>query len=92
MKGINIVNFVYHTVLDDEQVISLPVAFELVAKTDVVPDPKTGKSKRKSPVSKNELVRERLKILVQHNRLKFKYVLWIAGLVPKIIWCWSNKN
>ncbi len=83
VKGINIVNFVYHTVLDDEQDISLPVAFELVAKTDVVQDPKTGKYKRKSPVSKNELVRERLKILVQHNRLKFKYVLWDSWFSAK---------
>ena len=76
VKGINIVNFVYHTTLDDEQSTSIPVAFELVAKTDVVQDPKSGKYKRKSPVSKNEMVRERLKILVQRNRLKFKYVLW----------------
>lgn len=76
VKGINIVNFVYHTALDDKQTISLPVAFEIVAKTEVVLDQKTGKYKRKSLVSKNELVRERLKILVQHNRLKFKYVLW----------------
>lgn len=76
MKGINIVNFVYHTALDDEQNISLPVAFELVAKTEVVLDQKSGKYKRKSPVSKNELVRDRLKILAQRNHLKFKYVLW----------------
>ncbi|MCB0180020.1 MAG: transposase [Anaerolineae bacterium] len=83
VKGINLVNFVYHTILDDEQSISLPVAFELVAKTDVVQDLKSGKYKRKSPVSKNELVRERLKILVQHNRLKFKYVIWDSWFSAK---------
>lgn len=83
VKGINIVNFVYHTTLGDGQNISLPVAFELVAKTEVVQDEKTGKYKRKSPVSKNEMVRERLKILVQHNRLKFKYVLWDSWFSAK---------
>lgn len=83
VKGINLVNFVYHTKLDDEQSISLPVAFELVTKTDVVQDRKSGKYKRKSPVSKNELVRERLKILVQHNRLKFKYVIWDSWFSAK---------
>lgn len=76
VKGINIVNFVYHTTLDDEQSISLPVAFEIVAKTEVKLDQKSGKYKRTSPVSKNELVRARLKILAQRNQLKFKYVLW----------------
>lgn len=83
VKGINIVNFVYHTTLDNGQSISVPVAFELVAKTDVVQDQKTGQYKRKSPVSKHEMVRERLKILVQHNRLKFKYVLWDSWFSAK---------
>jgi len=83
VKGINIVNFVYHTAVDAEQSITLPVAFELVAKTEVVQDKKSGKYKRKSPVSKNERVRERLKILVQHNRLRFKYVLWDSWFSAK---------
>ena len=83
VKGINIVNFLYHTLLEDEQALLLPVAFELVAKTEVVQDPKTGKYKRKSAISKNELVRERLKILVQHNRLKLKYIIWDSWFSAK---------
>lgn len=76
VKGINIINFVYHTSLETEQELSLPVAFELVTKSEVYHHKKTGKSKRKSKISKNERGRDRLKILVQHNRLKFKYVIW----------------
>jgi len=83
VKGINIVNFVYHTALAAGQNISLPVAFEIVTKTEVVPDPQTGHYHRRSSVSKNELVRERLKILAQHNRLKFKYVLWDSWFSAK---------
>ena len=83
VKGINIVNFVYHTALDDEQSMSIPVAFELVTKTDVYWDKKSGKYKRKSKVSKNELVRERLKVLVHLNQLKFKYVIWDSWFSAK---------
>lgn len=83
VKGINIVNFVYHTSLDDEQSMSVPVAFELVSKTQVYQDKKTGKYKRKSKISKNEMVRERLKILVQRNRLKFNYIIWDSWFSAK---------
>ena len=74
VKGVNIVNFVYHTDLGDEE--SSTVAFELVTKTEEYTDKKTGKLKRRSKISKNEMVRSRLKILVQRNRIKLKYVLW----------------
>lgn len=83
VKGINIVNFVYHATLETGQDISVPVAFELVTKTEVYQDKKTGKYKRKSKISKNERVRERLKILVQHNQLKFKYVIWDSWFSAK---------
>lgn len=83
VKGINIVNFVYHTSLDNEQTMSIPVAFELVAKTEVYQDKKTGKYKRKSKISKNEMVRDRLKILVQRNRLKLKYIIWDSWFSAK---------
>lgn len=76
VKGINIVNFVYHTTVKTGEALSLPVAFELVSKTEGSQDKKTGKYKRHSQISKNEQVRERLKILVQQNQLKFKYVIW----------------
>lgn len=83
VKGINIVNFLYHTAIDEEQDMSIPVAFELVTKTEVYWDKKSQKYKRRSKVSKNELVRERLKVLVQFNRLKFRYVIWDSWFSSK---------
>lgn len=76
VKGINILNFLYHAKLSDGQGISLPTAFEVIEKTEQYVDAKTGQIKRRSAVNKNELLRERLRILVQLNRLKFKYVVW----------------
>lgn len=76
VKGINIINFLYHASLANGQHITLPTAFEIVEKTERYLDKKTDKIKRRSPVTKNEIVRERLRILVQYNRLKFRYVVW----------------
>ena len=76
VKGINILNFLYHSTLGDGQNISIPAAFEVIAKTEQYLDVKTDKIKRRSPIKKNEMVRQRLRTLVQLNRLKFKYVVW----------------
>lgn len=76
IKGINIVNFLLVSDLDDENQVSIPVAFEPVFKTIKYIDPKTGKEKRKSEISKNEVVRQRLKVLVSQNQVKFKYLTW----------------
>ena len=43
VKGINIVSFVYHTSLVTGEEISISVAFELVSKTELYQDKKTGK-------------------------------------------------
>jgi hypothetical protein len=59
---------------DDD--INLPCAFEVVHKTEKYYDVKTKKEKRRSPITKNQMVVERLRILAQQNQLKFKYVLW----------------
>ena len=76
VKGINLLNFVYHRQFDKGSDFSLPLAFEVIAKTQEYVDPKTGKAKRKSPVTKNALVRGRLKILSQINQVTFRYVVW----------------
>ena len=76
VKGINIVNFLYHSWLDNGEEISVPAAFEIVEKTEPFLDTKTNKIKRRSSVTKNEMVRQRLRCLVQLNRLKFKYIVW----------------
>jgi len=64
VKGINILNFLYHTELDNGESMSIPASFEIIQKTQKFLDPKTKKEKRRSSVSKNELLRERLRILV----------------------------
>ena len=76
VKGVNILNFLYHTALPDGQDISIPAAFEIIEKTEQYFDVKSEKVKRRSSISKNELLRNRLRTLVQLNRLKFKYVVW----------------
>jgi hypothetical protein len=76
VKGINFITTLY-----EAQAIALPVSFELVAKTETYVDKKTGKEKRKSPVTKNERYRRMLQTTVA-NRIPFRYVLndlWFAS-------------
>lgn len=79
VKGINILNFLYQSPLAQFDYISVPVAYEVIKKTEKWFDKKAGKSgkvKRRSPVSKHELVQKRLRILQFLNKLKYKYILW----------------
>lgn len=76
VKGINFLSALYHA-----QDVSLPVGFRLVAKTEYYTDSKTGKTKRRSPVSKNEHYQALLRQAKQ-NRLRFRFVLndvWYAS-------------
>ena len=75
VKGMNILTFVYHTPQPQGAPATLPVAYEVVTKPEQFQDPKTNRWKRRSQVTKNELVRQRLKILSHTNQLSFKYVL-----------------
>ena len=75
-KGINIVNFLYYNQLETGECLSLPVSFELVEKKEQYLDVKTNTIKRRSELSKNEMVIRRLRVLHQHNKLKFKYLAW----------------
>ena len=74
-KGIQILTFTYVSP-QKEGKIQLPIAFDLVRKDVIYEDTKTGKKKRKSSVSKNDLLQERLKVLAHQNNVKFKYVCW----------------
>lgn len=85
VKGINIINFVYQPYPNAQTDFSLPVAFEIVEKTEQFFDTKSGKVKRRSAVGKNEIVRTRLRILCQLNKVKFQTVLWDT-------WYSSNEN
>ena len=76
VKGINLLNCVYYA--GDAAV---PVAYELVRKPLVYHDEKTGRLKRKSEVTKNELLRRMLRVC-QRNQLQYRYVLadsWFAA-------------
>jgi Transposase DDE domain len=76
VKGINIINFVYQPHPSSQTSFSLPVAFEVVEKTEQFLDLKSGKVKRRNSRGKNEIVRIRLRILQQLNKVVFKTVLW----------------
>lgn len=57
------------------QEVSLPVGFELIAKTEIYVDSKTGKQKRRSPITKNEYCKELIGQAI-HNQLPFRFVLF----------------
>ena len=69
VKGINLLNCLYYS-----KEVSLPVAFELVKKPIKFCDVKTRREKRKGTVTKNELLRDMLKVCCQ-NQLKWRYAL-----------------
>ncbi len=76
VKGINFLTALYVS-----QGISLPVGFELIAKTETYLDPKTEKERRRSPVSKNEYCRALIK-QAGTNHIPFRLVLfdtWFAS-------------
>ena len=76
VKGINFVTTLYYA-----QEVALPVAFELVSKTETYIDKKTGKEKRKSKITKNDRYRLMLQAVCQ-NQIPFRYVLndlWFAS-------------
>jgi hypothetical protein len=76
VKGINFLTALY--VADT---LSLPIAFDLVTKTEPFVDAKTQKQKRRSQVTKNARYRMLLQV-VAHNQIRFRYVLndaWYAS-------------
>ena len=70
VQGFNLLNCLYHV-----GEISIPVAFEVIKKPVEYCDLKTKKRKRKSVVTKNELMRQMLDVCVA-NKLKFRFVLF----------------
>jgi hypothetical protein len=76
IKGINFITALYHA-----NAVSLPVDYHLIEKTEFYTDKKTGKEKRRSPVTKNEVYQRLLQQAVD-NQIPFKYVLndvWFAS-------------
>ncbi len=79
VKGINLLNCVYHA-----DGMSVPVAYEIIHKPIEFTDKDTGRSKRRSEVSKNELMRRMLRVC-ENNGLRYRYVLADS-------WFSSKKN
>lgn len=76
VKGINFITAFYQTTK-----VGLPVAFDLVTKTEWYVDPETGKQKRRSSLTKNERLRMLLHVCVT-NQIRFRYVVcdsWYAA-------------
>jgi hypothetical protein len=82
-KGINLLTAFYHSQsLDSAEPLRVSVSFECVKKTVKFTDSKTGKEKRKSAITKNEMMRSMLQNAVSKQRLQFRYVLadsWFAS-------------
>ncbi|HRH43593.1 MAG TPA: transposase [Pyrinomonadaceae bacterium] len=77
IKGINFLSCLYQTAD-----FALPIGFDLIRKTEFYLDPKDGKEKRRSPISKNELARSQIEYAVK-NKVKFRFVLfdvWFAAV------------
>jgi hypothetical protein len=86
VKGINFLSAIYHVPQMPQPdaplpEVSLPVGFRLVAKTEQYIDKKDGKTKRRSPISKNEHYQALLRQAKQ-NQIIFRFVLndvWYAS-------------
>jgi hypothetical protein len=70
IKGINMLNCLYH--VDD---VSIPAAFDLIRKPIRFSDLKTRREKRRSEVTKNELLRSMVDACMK-NRIKFTRILF----------------
>ncbi len=80
VKGINLISTLYQ-VGHRAGEASIPVAFELVKKSEWIFDEKKGKWRRKSPQTKNEHYRQMLAACAK-NQIEFRYVLndvWYAS-------------
>jgi SRSO17 transposase len=71
VKGVNILNFILAT-----PEINIPLALEVIKKTEKFTDIKDGKviEKRRSKLTKNELLRDNFNQIIK-NEVKFKWVL-----------------
>ncbi len=68
VRGVNMLNALYYS-----NKVSIPISFEIIKKYQYS-DMDTKEVKRKSIITKNELIREMILTAVQ-NQIKFKYIL-----------------
>ena len=69
VKGINMVNLLYSS-----KGVNLPISFEIIKNTETCIDKKTGREKRVSLVTKNEIFRDFISQATSNN-IKFKSLL-----------------
>lgn len=77
VKGINVLSCLYHN-----QDMNIPVAFEPITKPLWTTDKKTGKPKRQSEKTKNQLFREMTTVCTYQNQIKFTFIVadvWYAA-------------
>jgi hypothetical protein len=65
VKGINFMTTLYHSPLNGG--VSLPVGFQIIAKTEYYIDPKTNKENRRSPTSKNTYYQRLLQSCIKNT-------------------------
>jgi DDE superfamily endonuclease len=69
IKGVNVLSCLYH---NDK--LDMPLSYEIIHKEEVYVDPKDGKTKRRSNITKNDLMHSMLQTIHQYN-IKYSYVL-----------------
>ena len=69
VKGINMISLLYHA-----NIMTIPLSFEVIKKTEIVKDKKTGRDKRKSLITKNKIARTMVQ-KVRQNQVKYQYIL-----------------
>jgi hypothetical protein len=69
VRGINMLNALYY-----RNNVSIPIAFEIIKKPIEFSSLKTKQRKRKSEITKNELMRDMIQVAI-NNQVKFRYVL-----------------
>ena len=79
VKGINFITALYYS-----QGVALPVSFEIIAKTEIYLDKKTGKERRRSTVTKNDYFRQ-MALRACQNQIEFHTIL-------ADIWFSSSEN
>ena len=73
VKGINLLTAFYNSEKSD-QILRVPIGYRVIAKTEEYTDEKSGEQKRRSPITKNEMMQEMIKRQIQ-NQVKFRYIL-----------------
>jgi hypothetical protein len=73
VKGINILSAFYSSEKAG-QVVRVPIDYRIIAKTEEYIDEKSGEAKRRSPETKNEMMRQMITRAIR-NEVKFRYIL-----------------